>query len=116
IRRLIHHSDRCLQYCSEWNQERLKENGIYCNMNEIYDTYAHAEAESINGILKQIYMIDRYRKTCKQKQNLVKNDIEKDNEIRPHYSNVYLTTNQMHKQDKIKIRINPKLEKCTSQA
>lgn len=108
-RKLIHHSDRGLQYCSDWYQEILKENGICCSMTESYDPYANAVAERINGILKQEFMVDQYGKTLQQKRDLVKNAIEKYNRIRPHYSNGYLTPNQMHKQDKRKIKTYKKI-------
>ena len=102
--KLIHHSDRGLQYCSDWYQEILKENDIRCSMTESYDPYANAVAERINGVLKQEFMIDRFGKTLEQKTALVKDAINKYNNIRPHYSNGYLTPNQMHKQDKRKIK------------
>lgn len=101
---LTHHSDRGLQYCSDWYQEVLKENDIQCSMTESYDPYANAVAERINGILKQEFMIDRFGSTLEQKRELVDDAIKKYNEIRPHYSNGYLTPSQMHKQNKLKIR------------
>jgi len=78
-------------------------------MTESYDPYANTVAERNYGIPKQEFMIDRYEKTLKQKQDLVKNAIEKYNGIRPHYSNGYLTPNQMYKQDKRKIKTYKKI-------
>lgn len=54
-------------------------------MTESYDPYANAVAERINGILKQEFMIDKYREDLEQKKALVKDAIRKYNAIRPHY-------------------------------
>ncbi|MDP4201305.1 MAG: IS3 family transposase [Bacteroidota bacterium] len=50
--RLIHHSDRGLQYCSNDYQRVLKKRKITPSMTESYDPYANAIAERVNGILK----------------------------------------------------------------
>lgn len=73
-------------------------------MTESYDPYANATAERVNGILKTEFI--GYNKTLKFNvmNELVKNSINIYNEIRPHYSAYYNTPNQMHKQNKIKIR------------
>lgn len=51
--KLIHHSDRGLQYCSNDYQELLIKNNITSSMTEKYDPYENAIAERINGILKK---------------------------------------------------------------
>jgi len=51
-KKLIHHSDRGLQYCSAQYQRILAENGIIPSMTDGYDSYQNALAERINGILK----------------------------------------------------------------
>jgi|GEM_PF-5215020 len=63
-------------------------------------------------------MIDRFGKTLEQKTALIKDAINKYNNIRSHYSNGYLTPNQMHKQDRRKIKTykKNKLEESTPQA
>src|SRR5699024_2424751 len=66
--KLTHHSDRGLQYCSDWYQEMLKQNGIQCSMTESYDPYANAVAERVNGILKQEFMIDKFGSNLEQKR------------------------------------------------
>lgn len=115
---LTHHSDRGLQYCSDPYQHLLSKNFIKCSMTESYDPYANAVAERINGILKQEFMVDKYGNTLEQKKALVKDAIEKYNNLRPHYSNGYLTPEQMHKQKERKIRTyrKNKPEKETSPA
>lgn len=57
--RLIHHSDRGIQYCSEQYQQLHQLHGITCSMTDGYDCYQNALAERINGILKNAYLLNR---------------------------------------------------------
>jgi putative transposase len=101
---LIHHSDRGLQYCSNEYQKLLRKGKLICSMTESYDPYANAVAERINGILKAEFI--GYDPTCSlaTMRELVKNSIEIYNRFRPHYSCFMNTPEQMHQQQKIKIR------------
>ena len=101
---LIHHSDRGLQYCSDEYQKILEKNNISCSMTQNSDPYENAVAEIINGILKQEFNIDKFDVETKIKRKIVEESIEIYNEFRPHFSNHYLTPNQMHKQEKLKIK------------
>ncbi len=101
---LIHHSDRGLQYCANEYQKILYKNNIKCSMTQNSDPYENAVAERINGILKQEFNIDKYNKQLPIMKLLVKDAIEIYNSKRPHYSNFMLTPNQMHLQNKIKMR------------
>ena len=101
---LIHHSDRGLQYCSDEYQKILEKNNISCSMTQNSDPYENAVAERINGILKQEFNIDKFDVETKIKRKIVEESIEIYNEFRPHFSNHYLTPNQMHKQEKLKIK------------
>ncbi len=101
---LIHHSDRGLQYCSDEYQKNLEKNNIKCSMTQNSDPYENAVAERINGILKQEFNIDKFDVETKIKRKIVEESIEIYNELRPHFSNHYLTPNQMHKQEKLKIK------------
>ena len=101
---LIHHSDRGLQYCSDEYQKNLEKNNIKCSMTQNSDPYENAVAERINGILKQEFNIDKFDVETKIKRKIVEESIEIYNEFRPHFSNHYLTPNQMHKQEKLKIK------------
>lgn len=60
IVKLIHHSDRGVQYCSDEYQKYLKKHKITCSMTENSDPYENVIAERINGILKQEFRIDIY--------------------------------------------------------
>ena len=101
---LIHHSDRGLQYCSDEYQKILEKNNISCSMTQNSDPYENAVAERINGILKQEFNIDKFDVETKIKRKIVDESIKIYNELRPHFSNHYLTPNQMHKQEKLKIK------------
>ena len=101
---LIHHSDRGLQYFSNEYQKLLEKNNIKCSMTQNSDPYENAVAERINGILKQEFDIDKYNGETKLRRKIVNESIEIYNEIRPHFSNHYLTPNQMHDQELLKMK------------
>ena len=101
---LIHHSDRGLQYCSNEYQRLLEKNSIRCSMTQNSDPYENAVAERINGILKQEFDIDKYDMETKLRKRIVDESIQIYNEIRPHFSNHYLTPNQMHEQSELKMK------------
>ena len=101
---LIHHSDRGLQYCSNEYQRILMKHSIRCSMTQNSDPYENAVAERVNGILKQEFDIDKYDVDTKLKRKIVDESIEIYNELRPHFSNHYLTPNQMHNQSELKMK------------
>lgn len=103
-KKLIHHSDRGLQYCCNDYQEMLKKNGIQCSMTEKYDPYQNAIAERVNGILKQEFIKGIQVKDVSLMSKLVDQSIAIYNHERPHYSCHMKTPEYMHKQQKIKIR------------
>ena len=102
--KLIHHSDRGLQYCSNDYQKTIYKNNLQCSMTESYDPYQNAIAERVNGILKQEFLINTKNIDLKTMKTLVKQSIEIYNQIRPHWSCHMLTPNQMHKQKNVKIK------------
>ena len=102
--KLIHHSDRGLQYCSNQYQDVLQKYGINCSMTESYDPYANAVAERVNGILKQEFIGSRSNENLQIMDKLISNSIVIYNEVRPHYSCFMRTPNQMHLQKEVKIR------------
>ncbi|MFV8270594.1 integrase core domain-containing protein [Flavobacterium sp. GT2N3] len=101
---LIHHFDRGLQYCANDYQSVLNKNGILSSMTQNSDPYENAVAERINVILKQEFMIDKYNQDLDIMKSIVKEAINTSNEKRPHYSNYMPTPDQMHLQNKIKMR------------
>ena len=103
--KLIHHSDRGLQYCSNEYQKILNNNGIKTSMTESYDPYANAVAERVNGILKSEFLdYYGYKLPFKLMKKVVWESIKIYNNDRPHYSCYMKTPNQMHGQNDIKIR------------
>ena len=103
--KLIHHSDRGLQYCSNEYQKILKRNNIKPSMTETYDPYANAIAERVNGILKTEFLdYYGYKLPIKFMRRVVDECIKIYNQERPHYSCYMNTPDKMHKQNDIKIR------------
>jgi len=102
--KLIHHSDRGVQYCSDGYQKVLLKNKIQCSMTNNGDPYENAVAERINGILKQEFIIDTYHADLDIMRKIVKEAVDIYNNQRPHYSNYMLTPKQMHRQSEIKMR------------
>ncbi len=102
--KLIHHSDRGLQYCSDQYQKVLSKNAITCSMTESYDPYQNAVAERINGILKHEFLMNTKNISIKLMKKIVQQSIEIYNNRRPHWSCNMLTPEQMHKQNKVKIK------------
>ncbi len=103
-RNLIHHSDRGLQYCSDDYQKMLNKNHIKCSMTQQYDPYENAIAERVNGILKQEFLINTNKVSIDLMKKIVYQSINLYNTKRPHLSCYMLTPEQMHKQNKVKIK------------
>jgi len=103
--KLIHHSDRGFQYCSNLYQHILQKNNITPSMTESYDPYANAVAERVNGILKAEFLNQyEYNLSVDLMKIVVKETIGIYNSERPHYSCYMKTPCQMHNQSDIKIR------------
>ncbi len=100
--KLIHHSDRGLQYCSQLYQKELRTNNILPSMTDGYDCYQNAIAERINGILKNEFLIHMC-KNVKQLNQLIKEFIEIYNNQRPHLGLNYKTLNFIHGKKPLKL-------------
>lgn len=98
-KKLIHHSDRGLQYCSELYQSELKKNQIKPSMTTGYDCYQNALAERVNGILKNEYLIYKCN-TKKELNTLIKQSVDSYNNRRPHLSLKMKTPNFIHQNKK----------------
>jgi putative transposase len=57
-RKIFHHSDRGLQYCSPKHTDVLEKQNFIISMTENHDPYENAIAERINGILKHELGLD----------------------------------------------------------
>lgn len=94
--RLIHHSDRGIQYCSDNYQHIHAKHGLTCSMTDGYDCYQNALAERINGILKCEFLLHRPRDLGQARQ-MVAEAVEIYNAERPHLSLKMQTPDAMHR-------------------
>jgi putative transposase len=94
--RLVHHSDRGIQYCSNDYQSIHAKEGITCSMTDGYDCYQNALAERVNGILKQEFLLN-IPKDLAQARMIIAESIEAYNSLRPHLSLEYKTPDAVHR-------------------
>ena len=93
--KVIHHSDRGLQYCADEYQQVLKQNNAIASMTDGYDCYQNALAERINGIIKNEFLI--HQPNNKQElQKMIDQAIEIYNNKRPHLALNMKTPNFIH--------------------
>ncbi|WP_370627176.1 IS3 family transposase [Pontibacter sp. HSC-14F20] len=100
---LIHHSDRGLPYCSEEYQQLLTAAQIRPSMTQKYDPYQNAVAERVNGILKDEFALERGFAHHLEAVAVIRESVGIYNRQRPHLSCHYLTPEQMHRQEKLKV-------------
>lgn len=81
-------------------------------MTENYDPYADAVAERVNGILKQEFLLEEYRVDIDTMKWIVKDALRIYNTKSPHYSCYMKTPEEMHKQNKTKIRTYKNKDSC----
>lgn len=94
--RLIHHSDRGAQYCSDLYQRLHIKHGITCSMTDGYDCYQNAMAERVNGILKMELLLHR-PKDLVQARKMVDESVGIYNQERPHLALKYKTPDAVHR-------------------
>jgi putative transposase len=99
IEKLIHHSDRGVQYCCGDYVAVLEKEGIAISMTEKGDPYENAIAERVNGILKMELLLDGTFNTFDDAKQAVAWAVGKYNLIRPHSSCDYLTPELAHEQE-----------------
>lgn len=95
-RKLIHHSDRGIQYCSNVYTNELKRKKIDISMTEDNHCYENAIAERVNGILKDEFYLDQTFFSVVHAKKAAKNAIKLYNNIRLHLSLEYKTPNYVH--------------------
>lgn len=93
--RLIHHSDRGIQYCSMQYVSLLQDNFIEISMTQTGDPRENALAERVNGILKDELMEEAYLSYDLAQIEIAKS-ISIYNHQRPHGSIELLTPGQAH--------------------
>ena len=94
--RLIHHSDRGIQYCSTYYQNIHERHGLTCSMTDGYDCYQNALAERINGILKTELLLHRPA-DLDQARRMVRESVHIYNTERPHLSLKMQTPEAVHR-------------------
>ena len=93
----LHHSDRGVQYCCRAYITRLEATGIAISMTEENHCYENAQAERLNGILKEEYGLGDGFRTRRQAIRAVAEAIGLYNTRRPHTSLGYRTPSTVHK-------------------
>jgi transposase InsO family protein len=89
--KLIHHSDRGIQYCGHEYTGLLKEHGVGISMGEAGNPYDNAIAERINGILKMEFFLDATFADPAAASKAAREAIATYNDVRPHMSIGYQT-------------------------
>lgn len=85
-RKIIHHSDRGIQYCCPQYAEFAKNNGFRLSTTEQYDPYENAVAERINGILKYEFGLVNTISSIAVAHKMVDQAIDIYNNKRRHWS------------------------------
>ena len=94
--RLIHHSDRGIQYCSNSYVNMLKEKGVSISMTEENHCYENSLAERVNGILKDEFMLGERLPSLSVARKVVRESISIYNEERLHMSLDYQTPSERY--------------------
>lgn len=95
LSRLIHHSDRGVQYCCNAYIDLLRSVGASISMTEDYKPTDNAVAERVNGIIKQEWLYRMRRpKSFEEAMSTISEIIAFYNTRRPHRSNSMLTPQQ----------------------
>jgi putative transposase len=94
--RLVHHSDRGIQYCSNHYQRIHERHGLSCSMTDGYDCYQNALAERVNGILKGELLLQRAA-NLEQARTMVAQSVAIYNSERPHLSLKMQTPDAVHR-------------------
>jgi putative transposase len=94
--KLIHHSDRGIQYCCHDYVDRLMDAGVQISMTEDNHVYENSLAERVNGILKDEFLLDHTIESSALAKRLVLEAIEIYNNERLHMSLGYRTPSYVH--------------------
>lgn len=115
--KLIHHSDRGVQYCCHQYTSILQSKEISISMTENGDPYENAIAERINGILKSEFGLDKTFSSFSEAKAAVDRAINTYNYLRPHASCNYQTPDQAHQQQgQLKMKWSKRTKRRQQQA
>lgn len=93
----IHHSDRGSQYRSKEYLNTLQVHECTISMTEEDHCAENAQAERLNGILKDEYLLDQVFQSTRHARKATRQAINLYNEDRPHLSLDYNTPDQVHR-------------------
>jgi transposase InsO family protein len=93
----VHHSDRGSQYCSHLYVGELQTHSLKISMTEELHCYENANAERLNGILKQEYGLSFSFQNKKQALEAVDQAVFLYNTKRPHLALDFETPDAMHR-------------------
>jgi putative transposase len=113
--KLIHHSDRGVQYCCHEYVQVIAHLGVQLSMTEKGDPYENAIAERINGILKTEFLLGESFDNHDAASKAVDSAVKRYNEMRIHDSCNRLTPVMAHEQKGVlqkywKPKVYPKKE------
>ena len=94
--RLIHHSDRGVQYCSKEYTSLLTTNGISISMTQNYEPLDNPIAERMNGIIKGEFLETYNLRQVTDAKEGIKKAVALYNSMRPHNSLGLATPNEVH--------------------
>ena len=95
-RQPLHHSDRGIQYCCSDYIGKLQTRGLSISMTEENHFYENAQAERLNGILKQECGLGACFRTKAEARQAVDQAVWLYNNFRPHMSLGYRTPSEVH--------------------
>jgi transposase InsO family protein len=93
---MIHHSDRGCQYCSRDYVALLNQHGLRISMTEKNHCYENAQAERLNGILKQEYGLGCHFLSKSEVRESVSEAVWLYNHCRPHQALGYRYPIEVH--------------------
>jgi len=93
----VHQSDRGCQYCSHTYVDVLRAAGMPVSMTEELHCYENAQAERLNGILKQEYGLGGTFKTKAEARRAIREAVLLYNTRRPHAALGYETPEARHR-------------------
>jgi putative transposase len=94
--KLIHHSDRGIQYCSKMYTEMLRSKSVRISMTEENHVYENALAERVNGILKDEFMLGEKLQSFRVAKKMVREAVKIYNNERLHLALDYVTPEQKY--------------------
>jgi transposase InsO family protein len=95
--KVIHHSDRGVQYCCNMYVNRLLSLGMKISMTEEYKPTDNCIAERVNGVLKQLFIEGQTLSELSDVYFVLSKGIPFYNDVRPHSSIGYATPSAVHR-------------------